>query len=51
MAGGLILYVCYDPAMLLPRERILVSEGYQVFIVLGTDGLMALSQFTISVRF
>ena len=44
MAGGLILYVCYDPAVLLICERLLMGEGYDVVTVLGTDGLMALSQ-------
>ncbi len=44
MAGERILYVCHDPALLLTRERLLMSEGYQVFTVLGVDGLMALSQ-------
>jgi len=44
MAGERILYVCYDPAWLVLRERVLLGEGYQVSTVLGTDGLMALSQ-------
>lgn len=44
MAGERILHVCYHPALLLSRERLLMSRGYQVFTVLGADGLMALSQ-------
>lgn len=44
MAGERVLYVCYDPALLVSRERLLMSEGYQVVTVLGVDGLMALSQ-------
>ncbi len=44
MAGERILYVCYDAALLLSRERLLMREDYQVRTVLGTDGLMALTQ-------
>ncbi len=42
MAGERILYVCFDPALLVARERLLMESGYQVYTVLGTDGLMAL---------
>jgi len=41
MAGRLILYVCYDPKLLVPQERLLLSKGYDVVTVLGTDGLIA----------
>ena len=44
MAGELILYVCYDPTLLPARERLLMREDYRVRTVLGTDGLMALTQ-------
>ena len=38
-----VLHVCYDPAALLSRERLLMSMGYQICTVLGEDGLMALA--------
>ena len=41
MTGKRILYVCFDPALVLPRERALLSKGYDVATVLGQDGLMA----------
>ncbi len=44
MAGERIVYVCYDPAWLVSRERLLLSEGYRVVTVLGSDGLMAPNQ-------
>jgi hypothetical protein len=44
MAAERILYVCYDPTLLPARERLLMRQGYQVSIVLGVDGLMALNQ-------
>lgn len=37
-----VLHVCYDPAALVSRERLLMSMGYQICTVLGQDGLMAL---------
>jgi CheY-like chemotaxis protein len=37
-----ILYVCYDPTVLVSRERLLQDMGYQVCAVLGQDGLQAL---------
>jgi len=37
-----ILHVCYHPAALVSRERLLMNMGYQVYTVLGEDGLMAL---------
>jgi hypothetical protein len=44
MADERILHVCYDPTLLLARERLLIAQGYQVFTVFGVDGLTALSQ-------
>src|SRR5580704_6128125 len=44
MATERILYACYDPALLIRRERLLMGEGYTVITVLGTDGLTALRQ-------
>ena len=41
MAGKRILYVCFNPVLLVSRERALLSEGYDVRTVLGQDGLMA----------
>lgn len=41
MTGKRILYVCFDPALVLSRERALLSKGYHVSTVLGHDGLMA----------
>jgi hypothetical protein len=41
MAGERILYVCFDPALLMDRERELVSQGYTVYTVLGQDGMLA----------
>ncbi|MGC2108400.1 MAG: hypothetical protein WA655_02720 [Candidatus Korobacteraceae bacterium] len=41
MTGKRILYVCFDPALVLSRERALLSKGYDVSTVLGHDGLMA----------
>ena len=41
MAGERILFVCFDPASLIPRERLLLAQGYEVCTVLGLDGLMA----------
>jgi hypothetical protein len=37
-----ILYVCFDPALLLSRERVLLTRDYEVSTVLGADGLLAL---------
>lgn len=44
MAGERILYVCFDPALLILRERLLMAEGYEVDTVLGQDGVMAVKQ-------
>ena len=41
MVGRRILYVCYAPKLLVPQERLLLSKGYDVVTVLGTDGLIA----------
>jgi hypothetical protein len=41
MVGRRILYVCYDPTLLVPQERLLLSRDYDVVTVLGTDGLIA----------
>lgn len=41
MATKRILFVCFEPASLLQRERVIVSHGYEVQTVLGLDGLMA----------
>ena len=41
MAGERILYVCFDPSFLAQRERLLMRQGYEVYTVLGIDGLMA----------
>jgi hypothetical protein len=40
MAGERILFVCFDFASLIPRERLLLARGYQVSTVLGLDGVM-----------
>jgi hypothetical protein len=37
-----ILYVCFNPALLLSRERLLLGRDYDVYTVLGADGLLAL---------
>ena len=36
-----LLYVCYEPTLLVSRERLLMSMGYRVCTVFGLDGLMA----------
>ena len=41
MAGERILYVCFDPMLVVERERSLLDRGYSVQTVLGRDGLMA----------
>jgi hypothetical protein len=41
MAGERILYVCFDPTFLAQRERSLLRQGYEVYTVLGLDGLMS----------
>jgi CheY-like chemotaxis protein len=41
MAAQKILYVCYDPSLLLSRERLLLGSGYDVTTLLGTDGVIA----------
>lgn len=41
IADERLLYICYDPTVLLSRERLLMNMGYQVCTVLGGDGLMA----------
>jgi hypothetical protein len=41
MAGECILFVCFDPALLMPRERPLLAQGYEVRTVFGLDGLMS----------
>ena len=40
MAGERILYVCFDPALLLLRERVLIALGFDVYTILGRDGLI-----------
>ncbi len=46
MAGERILYVCFDPAMLVGRERLLMTQGYEVRTVLGHDGLLGSKQLS-----
>jgi hypothetical protein len=41
MDGDRILYVCFNPTMLVSRERVLMSRDYDVCTVLGADGLQA----------
>jgi DNA-binding NarL/FixJ family response regulator len=36
-----VLYICYDPDVLVARELLLQQMGYRVCTVLGHDGLMA----------
>jgi len=36
-----VLYVQYDPAQMVSRERLLMTAGHEVTTVLGTDGLLA----------
>ena len=43
MAAKRVLYICYDPTLLLNREQLLLSKGFDVVTALGTDGLMAQS--------
>jgi hypothetical protein len=43
MAGERILYVCFDPALLISRERLLLEEEFEVETVLGQDGVMSIS--------
>ena len=40
MAGERILYICFDPALLLLRERVLIALGFDVYTILGRDGLI-----------
>ena len=41
MPGKRILYVCFDPKLLVRRERLLLDQGFEVSTVLGLDGLLA----------
>lgn len=41
MHRGRILHVCYDLRLLVAHERLLLSKGYDVVTVLGTDGLIS----------
>jgi hypothetical protein len=43
MAGKRVLFVCFEPASLVQRERVITSHGFEVDTVLGLDGLMAAS--------
>lgn len=46
MSSKRILHVCFDPAQLLSRERLLMEQGYEVYTVLGQDGLMAVRRLS-----
>jgi hypothetical protein len=44
MAGERILYVCFDPEFLVQRERALLSHGFNVYTVLGLDGVLSIGR-------
>jgi hypothetical protein len=46
MAGERILYVCFDAESLVQRERTLLRQGFDVYTVLGLDGVLSVRRIT-----